>query len=479
MPAMFVPYYGPSNKNNPKTRRAVNAFKAARGASRSHGRRNPARGTFQWMHIPESSSAESTDTEDSSTDPETVKSSPESQTLFVEAAISAPLTRYAIGGEKLYSVRGHQAKGPLTAAALSHYFDILLPHDLNALGLGDPGKGTFGAGLLHWTAHSDGVLHGLAAFALCSLETIGKTDAIYRAILHHRRKLLAYVHRRLERREVDDVLIQAICLLIPVDDYLGYVEYGPVHQKGLSDIVEIRGGFERVGNSDVVSFGANLQRSMLTVMSMIEFHMRTRITPESVHLGRSMPTASLLPETRQKLSSLPPGLAELFHAGILSANVVPILMSYQTWLIQVEDIEPRSRNAWRSPVPPGLSNVENCLVVTLVCLADDTSAMGTHPAAAIFRKPKQRCDALTDVPELWTDPVLVDCVIWMTTVTSTPRNNQIIDGDIQKALLKKSIRGRVFALEWEEIQRRLRRFYYSELRAGEWEKTWGVVLDEI
>ncbi|KAL3466933.1 hypothetical protein BJX64DRAFT_249323 [Aspergillus heterothallicus] len=477
---MFVHYDGPSNKKNPKTRRAVNAFKAARGASRSHGARDPARGTFQWMHIPESSSDSSSDETSRSSTQAPGQSLQESQIVsFVGSAVSAPLTSYQLGSERFYPIQGKRARGPLTIAALSHYFDILLPHDLNALGLGNAGKGTFGAGLLNWTTRSDGVLHGLAAFALCSLDTVGGSDAIHRAILHHRHNLLEDIHRRLERKEVDDMLIQAICLLIPVDDYLGYVEYGPVHQKGLTEIVKIRGGLEQVGSSDAVAFGGNLQRSMLTVMSMIEFHMRTRIATEPPLAGTFMPFTTLPAEAQMKVLDLPPGLRDLFHTGILSAKVLPILESYEAWLAQGQDVKPQSRDTWRYPVPPDLSNVENCLVVALVCLADDTSAMGTHPAAAIFRKARQRTQTLTEVPELWCDPALVDCVIWMSTVTAVPRNREIIDPVLQKQVLKKAIQGRVFALEWQEVREKLQQFYYSELRAGDWEMAWNIALDEI
>jgi hypothetical protein len=312
------------------------------------------------------------------------------------------------------------------------------------------------------------------------MDTVGKSDGIYRAILHHRRRILEDVHRRLERNQVDDVLIQVICLLIPVDDYLGYVEYGPVHQKGLLDIIRSRGGFESVGSSDVVAQGENLQRSILTVMSMVEFHIRTRITPRSLPVGRSLSTSTHLSlEARQQISTLPPGLQDLFHAGILSLLVLPIVDSFQAWLFQGKDIGTSARDTWRSLVPPDLNNVENCLIVTLVCLADDTSSMGMHPAAAIFRKAKQRTKALTDVTELWCDPALVDCAIWMATVTSIPRNREIIDPSVQKEILKKSIGGRVFALEWAEIQRKLKRFYYSELRAGDWERAWNIALDEL
>ncbi|KAL3459129.1 hypothetical protein BJX64DRAFT_207430 [Aspergillus heterothallicus] len=453
---MFVHYSGPSSKQTPKTRRAANAFKAAQ--AQACRVRDPARGTFQWLHIPKSPQNES-----SSSNEDPSWSAQQDQMLLARAAVAASLTSCVVGSERFYPIR---EKGPLTMSALSHYFDVIFPHDLEVQGLGEAGKGTYGAGLLNWSAHHTGVCHGLVAFTLCSLDT--KTDVMEQAILYHRQKILQDVHERLEQGQVDDVLIQAICLLIPVDDYLGYVEYGPVHLKGLSDIVNIRGGLKMVGSSDPIAFGKILQLTMLTVVSMIEFHMRTKFTSETF-----IPATSLSSAMQIKISAMPAGLRDLFRAGILSAGVIPILESYQTWFSQTQKTD-----IWRSPVPPGLNNIESCLVITLVCLADDTSAMILHPAASMFRKTRQRIETVLNTPGLWSDPRVVDCMIWMTTVISVPPG-QFIDVGLQKQVLKKAIQGRVFVLEWEEIQCRLQKFYYSELRVGDWKRAWDIALDEI
>ncbi|KAI9038125.1 uncharacterized protein KD926_011259 [Aspergillus affinis] len=137
-----------------------------------------------------------------------------------------PSVRKPLGAGKFYPIEGIGSKGPFTLHALSHYFDILLPHDANALGLGGAAKNTYSSGLLSWASQYDIILHGLSAFTLCSVESQDATGATSDAILYHRNRLLGDLHERLSRRQVDDVLIQAICLLIPVDDYLGYVEYG-------------------------------------------------------------------------------------------------------------------------------------------------------------------------------------------------------------------------------------------------------------
>jgi hypothetical protein len=107
---MFVHYDGPSKKRSAKTQRAVNAFKAAKGASRSHGTKIPARGTLQWMHIPENESTGEIEVQLSQT---------QSQSL-VQAAATVPLTKYMLGSEKFYPILGKRSKGPMTTAALSH-----------------------------------------------------------------------------------------------------------------------------------------------------------------------------------------------------------------------------------------------------------------------------------------------------------------------------------------------------------------------
>jgi hypothetical protein len=114
---MFVHYDGPSKKRSAKTQRAVNAFKAAKGASRSHGSSDPGRGTIQWMHVPED---ESTGEKDASSKPDAAQLSQSQSQSLVGPATSAPLTNHLLGIEKFYHILGERAKGPLTTAALSH-----------------------------------------------------------------------------------------------------------------------------------------------------------------------------------------------------------------------------------------------------------------------------------------------------------------------------------------------------------------------
>ena len=227
-------------------------------------------------------------------------------------------------------------------------FDILLPHDANALGLSETGKSSYTSGLLSWAYQHEVILHGLAAFTLCSVESQDATGATSRAILYHRNRLLGDLHDRLSRRQVDDVLIQAICLLIPVDDYLGYVEFGPVHLKGLQDVVRIRGGFEQVGSSDGRAFGKNLRMSMLVVTSMVEFHMQTNISDQALEtLIKSRMTLDQPPDLKTRVSKLPRGFQKLLFSGFISDEIMVIVESYTAWRYKVEDMDTATRETWR------------------------------------------------------------------------------------------------------------------------------------
>ncbi|PLB53933.1 hypothetical protein P170DRAFT_372530 [Aspergillus steynii IBT 23096] len=472
---MFIPYTGPSSNKDASTRRAVNAFIAADAGAKRRLRKGEstvkkATGTLQWVQVPGSRDPlESSD--------ETRKDRRRSRTDSSRRPLSV---RKPLGGGRFYPIEGIGSKGPLTLHALSHYFDILLPHDANALGLGEAARGSYTSGLLSWASQHDVILHGLSAFTLCSVESQDSTGATSRAILYHRNRLLGDLHERLSRRQVDDVLIQAICLLIPVDDYLGYVEYGPVHLKGLRDVVQIRGGFDEVGSSDANAFGKNLRMSMLVVTSMVEFHLQTNISDESLEtLMQSEITLQHPREMLARISNLPSGFRKLFLSGYVSDEIFGIVESYALWRSKVQDMDTTSRETWRYSSSCSLNNLEKCIVVALACLADDISAMGTHPAALIFRKPKQRAQVLATVSELWKQPALIDCMIWMCTVISTPRNKLLFCQDAQRQLLKKSIQYRSPSHNWGQVQAVLELFMYDSARESNWKEAWSWALNDL
>jgi hypothetical protein len=291
----------------------------------------------------------------------------------------------------------------------------------------------------------------------------------------HQNKVLLDLHSRLARQQADDVLIQGMALLIRVDDYLGHYEFGPVHLNGMREVVKLRGGFDAVESPDENAFGRNLRMSLLVTQSMVEFHVQTTITngPSSIGTGE---LAYLLPVREETALDLLPGFRDLARNGYLSEEAIGIVGDFSHWLTRIKESDPTTRQTWRCSISKNLNNLEKCICVTLACLADDLSAMGTRPAALIFRKPQRRAEVLAAVAEVWNDPSLIDCVICMCTVVATPQNRQIISREKQRQLLRRSILQRYSASNWNDIRQNLQRLFYDPSRENDWEEAWNLAL---
>ncbi|KAL4875380.1 hypothetical protein BJY04DRAFT_232657 [Aspergillus karnatakaensis] len=259
----------------------------------------------------------------------------------------------------------------------------------------------------------------------------------------------------LSRQVVNDHLIQAICLLIPVDDYLGYVDYSRAHLDGLSTVVRLRGGHNKVGQS-VKGMGPNLQTSLLVVKSLLISHMQTSLNPE--HLP---------------LNILPPAFHILIRANAITTPAIEILLSFSTWLTTHRQKQAHLIPVWRHQSTTPLTAIEKCLFAALLCLADDLSGMGVHPAAIIFRQPKKRAEMLLSVREFWTDPMLSDLVIWLSMVVTAPRNAGITPWGVQRELFRRIILGRPDLRGWADVRGVLQGFFFEEGRAGVWQVVWG------
>ncbi|RLL93459.1 hypothetical protein CFD26_101716 [Aspergillus turcosus] len=475
---MFIPYRGPSKTKDTNTRRAINAFVATEASSRRRKRRGDKvergerQGTLHWLQIPGCHASKEPaidERKDYREDNRQEGGGPSTQAMVVSRPVAAG---------RFYPFDGFASKGPLTARALSYYFDILLPHDAKALGLGEVGTRSFGRGLLSWASKHDLILHGLAAFTLCSLQSQDVTGNTSRAIMFHRNKVLLDLHSRLSQQQVDDVLIQGMALLIPVDDYLGHYEFGPVHLNGMRQVVKLRGGFDAVGSSDENAFGRYLRMSTLVITSLVEFHVQTAIRNDPTPLANGeFPHPP--PVWEETALDLPPGFRDLTRRGYLSEEAIGIVRDFSHWLTTSRESEPTARQTWRCSMSRNLNNLEKCISVTLACLADDLRAMGTHPAALIFRKPQQRAEVLAAVTEVWNDPRLVECVIWMCTVVVTPQNRQIVCGEKQRQLLRKSILQRYSPSNWNDVRHILQRFFYDPSRENDWEEAWNLALAEL
>ncbi|RHZ70733.1 hypothetical protein CDV55_107601 [Aspergillus turcosus] len=461
---MFIPYRGPSKTKDTNTRRAINAFVATEASSRRRKRRGDKvergerQGTLHWLQIPGChASKEPTidERKDYREDNRQEGGGPSTQAMVVSRPVAAG---------RFYPFDGFASKGPLTARALSIRLYPIRVVKAPALISIQISTSSF-----HTTQRL------LDLENMQSQDVTGNTS---RAIMFHRNKVLLDLHSRLSQQQVDDVLIQGMALLIPVDDYLGHYEFGPVHLNGMRQVVKLRGGFDAVGSSDENAFGRNLRMSTLVITSLVEFHVQTAIRNDPTPLANGeFPHPP--PVWEETALDLPPGFRDLTRRGYLSEEAIGIVRDFSHWLTTSRESEPTARQTWRCSMSRNLNNLEKCISVTLACLADDLRAMGTHPAALIFRKPQQRAEVLAAVTEVWNDPRLVECVIWMCTVVVTPQNRQIVCREKQRQLLRKSILQRYSPSNWNDVRHILQRFFYDPSRENDWEEAWNLALAEL
>ncbi|KAL2834776.1 hypothetical protein BJY01DRAFT_259398 [Aspergillus pseudoustus] len=493
---MFVPYE-PSKGQTRTSRRTLHAFVAAQAASRRRKVSELDTGINMYSLEPDQSKAQEDQNQDQDRQPGLLQVQ-RGRPLVQASRMTRPL-----GAAKFYPMNTLERKGPSTTRALTYYFGVMIPHDSKALGHADTHAQYYVSVLLHWSNTCDAILHGLVAFTLCNLEPHDRTGNARAATLFHRKKLFDLVTDMLSRQEVDDLLIQAICLLIPIDDYLGYVDYSQVHLDGLEVVVRARGGHEMVGQS-VAGMSQNLQTSLLVSRSLLLSHIQTSLGHHVPLTGAGAATtttttdrlnpSSLLPsletplgvELELELLNLPVGFTHLLSTGHLTAASIPILKSFSAWL-HTHSATPASQiPVWRynSPSPhqhphrhqQHLTAVEKCLFAALLCYADDISGMGLHPAALLFRQPKKRAGMLLQVPQLWADCGLADFVLWLAMVITVPRDPGITPWEVQRKLFRRifEMRGQD-GCAWADIESRLRCFFSDKGRAAVWEATWNAL----
>ncbi|OJK03484.1 hypothetical protein ASPACDRAFT_49652 [Aspergillus aculeatus ATCC 16872] len=465
---MFIPY-NPTEMQPDKSRRPVHALVAARAAQRRQQHQSPrfqrALGTF--VVDPE--------------DPES-KDDPhkDRRRWAVQCKPGRTLPSPSpIGTGRFYPLATPASKGPCTARALSYYFDVLLPHDSQVLSHAPAQRQTYGSVFLHWSAHHDIILHGLAVFALCNLESQSEdlspaSAKLHAAALYHRARLLTEIQHTLATGHVTDLLISALTLLITVDDYLANVAYSRAHTAGFEAVIRARGGESQVGSS-VPAISQDLRMAANVARSLLVLHMQTSLSPdekESPSPPRAYPPTLDTYILNQTLD-IPKGFSTLLKQGRITPASLEILASFHDWhdrYLLVDD--PSNIPVWRHSASHPLNRVEKCIFVALLCLADDVSHMGLHPAAVIFRQPRKRAEMLLAVPQLWTDDGLKDCLVWLWMVITTPRNRGLTPVRVQRGLwerILREVRGDLHT--WGKVERVLRGFVFDGRRAGVWEET--------
>lgn len=215
----------------------------------------------------------------------------------------------------------------------------------------------------------------LAVYRLCNLSVSQDPNSEVRRVIELlRSRLLRVINKKLDTQHVDDVLIQSICLTMIVDDYLGYVEFGRAHLSGLKTMTALRGGMNVVGSSEP-ALSENLPHIVMTVLSTVTLNVDTNLQRNSSNAPLSSNSNASGPVSNRAFRQLPDGFQRLTNARYLSPAMVDILESFMSWLNALDPATSSSARSWRADTPRGLSDLEKCIMLALICLADDMSGM--------------------------------------------------------------------------------------------------------
>ncbi|CEL06040.1 hypothetical protein ASPCAL07151 [Aspergillus calidoustus] len=460
---MFIPYHSPSEDRR-KWRRVINSFTAEKAAQK-RPLKTPevSLGSFVEWSDPEHNNAERIS---------------QSSARNGRLRIKRPAAR-----QKVYRMTsmGRRLPEPLGSWALSYYFDVICPHDSRVFGHCPSSAKSYVSALHDWSSKNAITRHGLVAFALCTLIPGDRTGEIYAATIFYRKRLLDDVHRMLATDTVDDVLVHALSLLIPIDDYLGWENYSRTHVPGFRAVIQARGGFDQIGQSLPAMRDAVVASSLLA-QSLLVCHEDTLPRDQFTHSSRS---SAAFPE-RYTHSDLPRGFVELIQGGYLSSTMIEILQGFSAWHGTYLQHNPRETPTWLSPTTTlsNLTHLEKCILVSLRCLADDMSAMALHPASQMHRQTEKRAEMLLNLAysgrDSWkSNCAVTDCLIWLSFVICAPVDHGIAADGMQKevfrALLVPAVLERGSAA-CGAVQRVLRSFFYDEGRAQAWEATWEKFL---
>ncbi|KAK5056701.1 hypothetical protein LTR84_012233 [Exophiala bonariae] len=330
------------------------------------------------------------------------------------------------------------------------------------------------AAFLRWACVFDLIFHALVTWTLCCLpESQQSTSEAGKRLLHHRQRLLNKINEQLSQRKIDDVLIQAVTLLIPVDDHLGYTEFSQAHLAGIETMIECRGGLALVGSSEP-AIGVQLA----TLVSISTTKLSINTSPQKLYAKSPLvyPSIPFSPSICEEISRLPSGFADLALSGQISIEMIRIIIAFDLWLQDLSNSPDRTdRGAWRFTVPSGLNDIEKHICIALLCLADDVTSMGLYYGALIFRKPQKRAESLFNNASLWHSQEQADTIVWLATVITTPLRPELAPFKARLLLYERILRARPLLKQWVNVEVILRRFFYCEERERTWKDSWESV----
>lgn len=316
------------------------------------------------------------------------------------------------------------------------------------------------------------ILSVLALYRLCCLPAAEIAGSDTRKMIDVlRSQTLLKVNEHIAAKQVGDVLIFAISILILVDVFLRYTEFTLLHRKGLETMVEMSGGSERVGSTIKYSvarqtlrmFLASARYTMNLSDDAILARQRGLLVYDPLLVHRDIDIL---------VRDLPVGFQSLAKSGYLSRQTIEALKVYQGRILE------KIVKLW--PIidrPQVLSDFERCIFVCLKFLIMDISYLGDQASTTIWRKTRQRAEEILAQQHLWTIPELSDCFFWIGTVITTPTRTSNTPRDIRE-----QFQGRILSLRPDlqdstDVEMVLERFFLPSQRQIAFKEAWTIFFE--
>lgn len=344
---------------------------------------------------------------------------------------------------------------------------------MKAQGLSLTRRNAYAATLFAWSSEHDVLFSALAAWRFYCLPGSSSTSlrkTSFGTFDAPRARLLKNIHEKLEKQEVDDILILSICIAMTVDHHLGYTGFGEAHLKGIDTVIKMRGGFSSVGTSapeieDTFRYSAVLAISAVKLATELESPQST--FPPFASLSDHLKSSD---ETNRHL--LPAGFQSLISRQFFSQPMIEVLVSFQTWWAGQDETKAGASRSWRGITPPGLAKFEKAIFAVLSCLGDDVSGIGTQHEGPMWRRTKQRMKTIENETMLWEQGEFSNLLIWLVTIVASPRQIDTCPVEQRNILLDKTMELRPDLKDINAVERILRGFFFRESCATAWRQVW-------
>lgn len=336
--------------------------------------------------------------------------------------------------------------------------------------------------MLQWAHSHELVFPVLAIYRLCLLHAAKIAGTEIRTLIEQlRSKVLVQMNKQLARKAVGDVLMWAVSFLIVVDDFLGYIDYGLLHLRGLETMIELRGGYAAVG-STITADVPRLAMHQLLGNAMNAMRLNSRFALIS---GAGVMRHQIIQCEQDKcVIELPHGFRKLAELGYLSTQTIEALLEYEKAIrdpAHCGNVE--VLKLWRTSVfgdssQATLSNFEKCIFIAMECLAADLSYGVYQTSMAIWRKTRQRAQKVLEEPSLWYVPDFRNCALWIGTVIMSPTQLDSTPFDLRMLFQDRMLKSRSHLKDYEEVESVLSAFFYPRARQSALKQAWAARYPE-